>query len=70
MQFEDDEEKLQQIRGLGTDIALVNFSLFTFTGSRPIVIFIGMVVINYPVSIKKTRTSTIFWNNFTKKTDQ
>ena len=44
MQFEDDEEKLQQIRGLGTDIALVNFSLFTFTGSRPIVIFIGMVV--------------------------
>jgi len=70
VQFEDDEEKLQQIRGLGTDIALVNFSLFTFTGSRPIVIFIGMVVINYPVSIKKTRTSTIFWNNFTKKTDQ
>jgi len=44
VQFEDDEEKLQQIRGLGTDIALVNFSLFTFTGSRPIVIFIGMVV--------------------------
>jgi len=31
VQFADEEEELQQIRGLGTDIAIVRFLLLTLT---------------------------------------